>query len=395
MFPDYNIHSSSLLILAIQGFVFAILLLFRYSKQSNITDLFLGLILLITVWHQSTYTIGFMGWYDTYRNTKVNYFLIDLSLLLAPLIYFYVKSITTPHFRLGKKDFYHFIPIILFVLFKLFIFVYDALQIDFAESQNGYLVRNLEFKYTNLLLDVIIKIQLAAYLFYTTKRFYKYRSRLPNIFSDTYALQLNWVRNFLIIYIALFVYMTCQDLVNLFFADLSWLQEWWYYLFSSIAIIYIGMVGYFTNTSKLNQVKPNHSDVLQEVLYNQSKTEPIKTNKPNDLKENLDRLNLFMQNEKPYLKPDLNLIELANSLSLTRAQLSELINIGMNKNFNNYINELRVNAVKEMLNNGKHKELSLLGIAYDCGFNSKATFNRVFKTHTGISPSAYLKSLNT
>ena len=92
MFPDFNRWSLPLLILALQGLIFVVLLFIRYFKRRNISDLFLALILLLTSYSQTCYTIGFMGWYDAFRTTKVNYFLINIGIALAPLIYLYVKS---------------------------------------------------------------------------------------------------------------------------------------------------------------------------------------------------------------------------------------------------------------------------------------------------------------
>ena len=396
MFPDFNIYSTPLLVLAIQGLLFALLLLWRYAKDRNIADVILGVILLISVWHQISYTLGFMAWYDTFRTTKVNYFLINLSFFFAPLLYFYVKSITVPHFRLRRKEFYHFIPGVLFLLFKIIILSYDAAQPGFSEIQNGYLTTNLEEKFTRAILSLIMKIHSAIYIAFTFQAFFQYRKKLPHVFSNTYALELNWIRNFLIIYTGLFVYMFFQDLINFLITDLSWVQEWWFFLFNSIAIIYVGMVGYFTNTNKLNELHPKQSDMLI------SSIEPLPTPVPkqnNELSPELQsrklQLDQFIDREKPYLDPDLNLIDLAKSLKMTRAQLSEVINVCFNKNFNDFINEQRVEAVKEMLKSGKQKELSLLGIAFDCGFNSKATFNRVFKKWTGHSPTAYIETIGS
>ena len=98
--------------------------------------------------------------------------------------------------------------------------------------------------------------------------------------------------------------------------------------------------------------------------------------------------------QHPYLDPDLNLIDLAKKLNMSRAELSEVINLGFGQNFNDFINGYRIEAVKRMFSDNKQKELSLLGIAFDCGFNSKATFNRVFKKITSYSPSDYLKTLS-
>ena len=62
-------------------------------------------------------------------------------------------------------------------------------------------------------------------------------------------------------------------------------------------------------------------------------------------------------------------------------------------NFNDFINNYRVEDVKKAFDKGEHKKTTLLGIAFDCGFNSKATFNRAFKKNTGISPKEYLKKV--
>ena len=95
MFPDFNRWILPLLILVLQGLIFVALLLYRYFKKRNISDLFLGLILLLTCYSQTCYTVGYMAWYNEFRTTKINYFLINIGVALASLIYLYVKSITT------------------------------------------------------------------------------------------------------------------------------------------------------------------------------------------------------------------------------------------------------------------------------------------------------------
>lgn len=220
MFPDFNIHSTSLLILALQGFVFAVLLLWRYLKVRHISDLILGLILLITVWHQTSYTVGFMAWYDTFRNTKINYFLIDLSFLLAPLIYFYVKSLTVPHFKFTRKSIYHFIPGLLYVLYKLIIYLYDFVQPGFSETQNGYLMTNLELNFGLLIASLLMKMQMVVYFALTIVGFMQYRKKLRHIFSNTFSLELNWIRNFLAVYFCLFIYLFWQDVIDFAVIDL-------------------------------------------------------------------------------------------------------------------------------------------------------------------------------
>ena len=109
-------------------------------------------------------------------------------------------------------------------------------------------------------------------------------------------------------------------------------------------------------------------------------------------KEDIALVTKLMDVDKAFLNPELNLSDLAKQADMTRAQLSEVINSGFNKNFNDFVNGYRVEAFKTSLKEGKHKQLSLLGVAFECGFNSKATFNRVFKKLTTYSPTQYLNS---
>jgi len=73
--------------------------------------------------------------------------------------------------------------------------------------------------------------------------------------------------------------------------------------------------------------------------------------------------------------------------------LSQIINENFNRNFYDLINEYRVKEVKKCLSNQKYNNFTLLGIAYECGFNSKASFNGVFKKFTGLTPSEFKKNL--
>ena len=97
-----------------------------------------------------------------------------------------------------------------------------------------------------------------------------------------------------------------------------------------------------------------------------------------------------LENEKPYLNADLTINELSETLGVSSNQLSQVINEMSGKNFQQFINEYRVAEVKRNISDSTK---TLLGIALDSGFNSKSAFNRIFKEITGMTPSAYKKSL--
>ena len=102
---------------------------------------------------------------------------------------------------------------------------------------------------------------------------------------------------------------------------------------------------------------------------------------------------LFLE-EKVFLDPELNLAQLSERLQWNRAEVSETINSGFGQNFNDFVNHYRIEQFKKRLQQGDNKQLSLVGLAFDCGFNSKATFNRVFKKEVKLTPTEYLRTLS-
>ncbi|MBT8261335.1 MAG: helix-turn-helix domain-containing protein [Bacteroidia bacterium] len=385
-FPDFNIWSTPLLILVLQGLVLIGLLLFRYFRKRNVSDLFLALILVIVCYEQICYTVGFMGWYHAFPNTKINYWLIPMALALAPMIYFYVKTSTTSDFKFRKIYWLHFIPAMALVLYRLSIYTYDSLQPGFNDTQNGYLKIHLDEPIIQPILMFVEFAALLLYLAFTFQMFLNYRKKIKLFFSNTFKYELNWILTFLVIFSLLFIYEAVQDVIGTLITELHYTQRWWLNLLLAIATIYIGVKGYFTDTEKLKNL--NFNVVAMPSQSTVAKDKPAVSN------EELNKLKNFMETEKPYLDPELNLNDLATLINMNRAQLSQLINSGFQKNFNDFVNEYRIEAVKDLLSKGKQKKLSLLGIAYECGFNSKATFNRVFKKLTNTSPTDYLNSIS-
>jgi AraC-like DNA-binding protein len=98
---------------------------------------------------------------------------------------------------------------------------------------------------------------------------------------------------------------------------------------------------------------------------------------------------------KLFKDKDLNLPEYSKKIKENKNRVSQVINQEFNKNFSNFINEYRVKEARRMLSNTKYQNLTIEAIAYEVGFSSKSTFNRVFKDITGITPSFYLQSAKT
>jgi adenylate cyclase len=102
------------------------------------------------------------------------------------------------------------------------------------------------------------------------------------------------------------------------------------------------------------------------------------------------RLTELLDEEKPYLKPNLSLRSLANQLEIHPNQLSWLLNDRFGKNFNEFINHYRIDAFKKLAKDPSNSNLTIMAMAYDCGFNSKTVFNTYFKKEVGTTPKQFL-----
>jgi AraC-like DNA-binding protein len=101
----------------------------------------------------------------------------------------------------------------------------------------------------------------------------------------------------------------------------------------------------------------------------------------------------FMAAEKPYTDPDLTINRLSERLGIPRHHLTQVLNEKINRNFFMFVNEYRIREIKERISTDAANEHSILRIAYEAGFNSKSTFNAMFKKSTGMTPSQYRKTI--
>ncbi len=386
-FPQFNIYSTPLLILVLQGLLLCFLLYDRYYKKRKVLDLLLACILLIMCYHRTTYTIGFMEWYDTFRNTKINYYLINMEMLMGPLIYFYVKSALSRNFKIQKKHIKHFVPWMVFFVIKLGILIYDSQQPGFADNQNGQLVVNFEWPYLTPIVTLFSSAQMLLYLAFSFQLFFSYKRDIQQFFSNTSKKELNWIRNFLGIYSFIFLYGICQIIIEELIVEMSWIQRWWIQFFSALALLYFGVKGYFTDFDFLKDFKKPKTTDGAKLLVADSAGVPEK------VEAGKQAVNRLFQEEKIFLDPELNLNQLSKKLALSRSEVSEIINLGFDMNFNDFVNHFRIEEFKKRLQAGDHQQFSLIGLAFECGFNSKATFNRVFKKAIRMTPSDYLQTL--
>lgn len=152
---------------------------------------------------------------------------------------------------------------------------------------------------------------------------------------------------------------------------------------------FIILIGYFG--LKQTGVFISYTDEVPEDPIIETENSPSKL-KDDDLEQCFCKIDDYFKTERPYLEPDLTLPKLAKSLNVPHHHLSQVINEVYGQNFFDFINKHRVEEVKNKIVDPEYDKYSLLGIAFESGFNSKSAFNRVFKKFTKKTPSQFRDS---
>ncbi|MBX2925694.1 MAG: helix-turn-helix transcriptional regulator [Chitinophagaceae bacterium] len=242
------------------------------------------------------------------------------------------------------------------------------------------------YEVVNLLRIAVIYCSGIIYCILSLRILYKFRRNIKNEFSNTERIEFNWL-------VFLLIGMLAIWLIVLFRQDDK--------IISVSSTIFVILLGYFGITqvnvfgtkavSIPNVVFINDDEEKDKELDTSSR--PVKYQYSN-LSDNEslqihNQLLKILESEKPFLNPELTLAELAKLIPTHPNKLSEVINKYEQKNFYDLINGRRIHEFFRLLNMPESKQYTLISLAYDCGFNSKASFNRNFKKYTGKTPSEY------
>jgi len=353
----------------IQGWIYAGLLWYRSRQNGRLSDVLLGLVLVGMTFSIWEYMLGFSG-IDILWD-ELEFLPRGFGFAFPPLWYFYFKSQIDSRFRFSRKDVWHFVPFLMHTAYHVLVY---AMGREFVRHWE----QNVHGPYGIGHIEFMIGVILQIYYFYRSLKLYQhYRAWTKTQFSDIEVVSFKWYRNFLIVLALGLLADWLHILVDAIF-DLSFEQDWWDNLLMVFLIYYVSIAGY-AQAQPTRQVafkdKPEPKPIIEEWQPDYS-----------DWKVKIDRL---MQENQPYLQPELTLADLARQLKTNASILSGVINSVYKKNFNDFVNEYRVEEFKKQIQNPQNKHLTLLAVAFNCGFNSKSTFNRAFKNATGFTPKAF------
>lgn len=387
----FNAYSTPLLFGFIQGWVYAILLWSRGRREERLSDVLLGWVLVGMCFNIWEYMLGFGGLEFLWR--ELEFFPRSLGFLFPPLCYFYLKSQINADFRFSRHDLWHALPFLIDTGYHIIVFLQGPAFVEHWK-------RTVHVPYHLDDVSFVSYELLSLYYLYKSLKLYRaYRAWTKTQFSDVETISFRWFRNFILAMVTSMVVSLVVTLLGIWL-DLTYWQDWWDELFGAALIYYVSITGYAQiqpgkRLTFQEQTKPvsapapaiSPSEDLEVPAYSE-KAASVLPVLP-DLANWKTRLLTLMETEKPYLEPDLSLADLARRLHINSVLLSQIINAGAGKNFNDFVNEYRVDEFKRQVHEPAKAHLSFLGIALECGFNSKATFNRAFKKSTGLSPKEF------
>ena len=305
---------------------------------------------------------------------------LPMPFLQWPFLYLYI-AVLTNQYNVKKKWLLllHFLPVILIYIYLIEFFKSSPEEKVFVFQHGGNVPKYASF---SSLMLILMSISGVIYVYFTYRLIKQHRKNIVNQFSYQEKINLDWLQYLFLGMGLIWTVIWFRGNDNLIFLSMV------------IFVIFLGyfgikQVGIFTNKfpdekeSELTDEKVGKTKKYEKSSLTEESAEAIHF-----------QLQRAMNQERFYENPELSLNDLANHLNVHPNNLSQVINTHEGKTFFDYINYHRVEAFKIMVKLPQNQKFTLLGLAYDCGFNSKTSFNRNFKKVTGFAPSEYLKQLN-
>jgi AraC-like DNA-binding protein len=362
---------------ALQGFIVSGMLFF--TKQNKIPNRILAVLLLLIA-------MACFNLYGNYTNywfgSPILRFISNVVPLvvvmpLGPLIYFYVRSSLSPEFKVNKKQRRHFYTVVIDLVpsFTAIIFILGV----FAG-----LLKNTPLPWSQFIDDYQVYadiprwLSVTCYVWLSYKYLNAYRTSHPAGLNEQ-AAHFRWLQQFVRAFIIFQTIWLLYLIPYVIPAYNGWMLDTfdWYpiYIPMTILIYWLGIKGYAVQTRDKRRIVSAANVLPEEVIFHTKAA-----------------IRKAMEEDKLFLNPELNLSVLSQHISIPQKTISTVLNQHMQTSFSAFVNGYRVLRFKEKICQSGAEQLTIVGVAAECGFSSQATFQRIFKEMEGLSPSTYLKT---
>ncbi|EIA08965.1 helix-turn-helix domain-containing protein [Flavobacterium frigoris] len=334
------------IIALVQGlFVLYVLFINRKDYKKTTFWLFFGSLLSVIL-----YIIG-----DDKNNLfaqNTDWFLFDNTLFVT-FIFLFFRYYKSGKEKFKKLDYLFFLPNILYLILEV---------IEIKLVKENLIVE---------IFEVFSELTFVVYLFVILYSVVTVKSKI-------------WVIYFIIPIAILFVFSLINDIFKI--VGLSELPFFRDQNFNTYLLLVVAFLFYFIAFKLFN----NGNDILPKIEIGKYKNSNLNLEMVNKYK--IDLIS-SMEKDKLYLNGKLSIQEVSAKLNIPRQYISQVLNEHMDTNFQDFINKYRVEEFIKRLKNNQNNHFTLLAIAVDVGFNSKSSFNAIFKKSKGLTPTQFKKNL--
>ncbi|MCK9303223.1 MAG: AraC family transcriptional regulator [Bacteroidales bacterium] len=359
----------------VQALFTGIVLLSRKTKSSS-SKLLVGLVLVSIV----DIAISILKYHGIVNKMPINCFVFAYG----PIILLYLRSTLLRIKTLSIVNVIHFTPFIFFLCISL------VLKGDQATFSYSFFKDNP----TKVLYIVYYSLAYVSIIGYTIANLSCINYAKKNI-EDLYSFEvgeklLYWFRLLSMIFFLMFILQAITGLASI--VTHNEVFDTNMFVIFGLGIFYFSLQYYLINEQVVfSDVKNNLYDIEAGAVVVDNYT---KSKIPKDtLDKCAEKLVDIMDDKKLYLKNDLDLQDVSKSINYPKHYITQALNIVLKKNFYLFVNEYRINEFKAKIQNKKNDNLTIMAIALDSGFNSKSTFNTIFKKFTGQTPSEYAQNI--
>lgn len=364
-------------------FIVAFLIFANANRVNSKANSWLGVFIFCVFLIQLSSLLQKNHFFDT--RPGVYDFINLVNYIIAPIFYFSIIYFISPHRKWRLTDNLHF-------LFAFLMLILTVLA-QFVVSNQPKSPDEKKLETTAIIIFIIIYcLQVIPYCIVAYNKINRYQKTLFLYSSNTEAINLNWLKKIVACVLLITALWLCDLIFG--FSETSHAFEAVSGIFYFIGVCYIA---YHSLRQKeifpyTKEEKKDIETIIEETeTADERKRKLITDEKLDEYKQSLTAL---MDKEKPYLDYEISLVKLAAQFKTSPHLLSYIINTGFNENFFQFINRYRVKEAKQMILNPNMNHLSLIGIAFEVGFNSKTVFNTTFKKITGKTPSEFKKDPN-
>ncbi|MBC7505039.1 MAG: helix-turn-helix domain-containing protein [Sandarakinorhabdus sp.] len=358
--------SITLLLCAVQGVVLAGLLL--RARRNQAANRWLALLILAVVALITPFIIGYAGFYD--RWPRLSFAPFSYTLAFGPLLYLYTVTLIDAPPRQVRP---HFVPV-------LVQFLADALVFPWPLATKNWWDTVAHSPLISPVFEAGAIVSLGFYGLSAWRRYGGYRRWLDDNRTDGVDFDPSWIRNFLIALAVVAVIWLGFLIANWMDPSRDYFDQFLLYVTFSALVLYLGIAGW------------RHAETeFPEITAARAPEAVPEREKGRDWATQGQEWMRIVDSAGHWRNPELTLAVLARALGTNTAYLSRALGAASGENFNMAINRRRVAEVQRLLAAGDMRDLMTL--AFEAGFNSKASFNRAFADLAGMSPSAWrLKS---